>query len=324
MSWYHSLLVGFLVLVACGPEAVEVRIRDAPLPDSPGERAAYALGWRMAEGYRQEGLVFDPLRFVSAFRVALDGGAPVLGEQEEMVLQSIAHRQARRDDWPIPADPPPERLDLAASTTITTQGQAIAQAFAQVDARPLQALRLTIDAHGFTAGFLHAWWKRPALLEEPRRQQSLQEFDRAVAATKQAQNAEATETGRRFLADYAQRPAVTRLPSGVCYRLLIRGSEPALDGNDQARLRFTARRVDGSIYERSGQDGDGPADLAVPGLLAGLRDAVLAVPVGSRIEAVLPSEMAQGDAWEPALPGGSVLIYDLAIEAAERKPGTVP
>ncbi len=325
MPWFLKLLVLCLVsLSAVAQEGAVVRLRDAPMPAGPAERAAYALGWRMASGYRDDGLAIDPLRFVIAFRAALRGRPAEWDETRQMTLQSVAHRQATPGAVAIPDRPPPEQLDLDAPVTIDNQEQAFAHAFAQVDALPLRALAIELDAQGFAAGFIEAWWGRRSHLTEAVRSQELAAFERQMESTKVQQNATATEAGRRFLADYARRPDVTHLDSGVCYRLIARGSEPAADGNDQVRIRYVARRIDGQLYERTGSDADPGVAAPVPGMLPGLREALREVPIGSHLEVVLPAASTKGDAWSPDLPGGSVLIYDLHLDGIERFPGCVP
>ena len=135
---------------------------------------------------------------------------------------------------------------------------------------------------------------------------------RERAAVAKAEMAETNKVaGDNFLAANRSKPGVISLPSGVQYRVLRAGKGRKPTADNQVRCRYRGTLVDGSIIDKS--DDKKPVSMLVGGLLAGLKEAVMLMPTGSKWEIVIPPQLAYGQFGNRGVGPNAVLIYDMEI-----------
>ncbi len=131
--------------------------------------------------------------------------------------------------------------------------------------------------------------------------------------------------GREFLERNAQQPGVVTLPSGLQYRVLAEG-EPGgkpPSPNDQVTVRYRARFIDGSEFDRSDTHGH-PATFRVNGVFKAWQEAFRVMKPGAKWELFVPPELGYGNNPPPPIPPGSVLVYDLELLRIEPIPPMDP
>jgi FKBP-type peptidyl-prolyl cis-trans isomerase len=113
---------------------------------------------------------------------------------------------------------------------------------------------------------------------------------------KQVQATANKEVGDTFLAEYAKKEGVTKLPSGLCYKVLAAGpaDRPVVGPNGSARVRYTTQLPDGTPREKVGYDRT-PDVLPVNQARKGVGEAMALMREGDRWELALPSELYYGD-----------------------------
>lgn len=113
-----------------------------------------------------------------------------------------------------------------------------------------------------------------------------------MQATKVA-GEENRKKGDAFLAQNKSKAGVVSLPSGLQYRILKegRGKRPA--DSDSVVCHYRGARVDGSEFDRS-EDGK-PVTFKVAGVIPGFREALKLMPLGSRWQLFIPSQLAYGE-----------------------------
>jgi FKBP-type peptidyl-prolyl cis-trans isomerase len=119
------------------------------------------------------------------------------------------------------------------------------------------------------------------------------------------------QAGTDFLTSNKDKPGVVTLPNGVQYRVLQAGAGKKPTQDASIKVRYQGRLVDGASFEGNGAGK--PVDLRVAGMVAGLRDAVTRMPVGSKWQVVVPPELGYGAMGNHAVPGNAVLIYDIEV-----------
>lgn len=98
---------------------------------------------------------------------------------------------------------------------------------------------------------------------------------------------------------------------------LKRGDGPVVEADDTVLMHYTgALWSERTVFDSSWERGL-PARMNLAELVPGFRDAVAGQTVGSQVIAVIPPELAYGDAAQGTVPAGSTLVFVIDILGAE-------
>ncbi len=121
--------------------------------------------------------------------------------------------------------------------------------------------------------------------------------------------------GEAFLETNKKREGVTTLPSGLQYKILNAGEGKKPTINDTVVCNYRGTFIDGTEFDSSYKRNQ-PATFAVKGVIKGWTEALQLMPVGSKWQLFVPSNLAYGA--QGALPGigpNAVLIFEVEILA---------
>jgi len=120
--------------------------------------------------------------------------------------------------------------------------------------------------------------------------------------------------GRAFREKNAKKPGVKTLPSGVEYKILTEGhgSRPTIDSTIEAD--YSGRFINGHLFATSKKTGK-PAVFPLGGLIEGLRQTIVLMPVGSTWQVVVPGHLAYGPQGRPAIPPNATLVFTIHLIA---------
>ncbi|MGC2167004.1 MAG: FKBP-type peptidyl-prolyl cis-trans isomerase [Gallionella sp.] len=99
--------------------------------------------------------------------------------------------------------------------------------------------------------------------------------------------------GEEFLAENKTKEGVVELPSGVQYRIIKAGTGPKPKDSDIVKVYYRGTLLDGTEFDST--DTDHPVDLKASALIAGWKEALSLMPVGSKWLIFIPSALAYGD-----------------------------
>jgi peptidylprolyl isomerase/FKBP-type peptidyl-prolyl cis-trans isomerase FklB len=122
--------------------------------------------------------------------------------------------------------------------------------------------------------------------------------------------------GKAFLAQNAHAPGVQVTASGLQYKVLTSGpaSGPTPKGEDQVKVNYEGKLLDGSVFDSSYQRGQ-PAVFGVNGLIPAWTEALQLMHPGDVWELYAPANLAYGDEGAGPIPPGSVLEFKLELLA---------
>jgi len=150
----------------------------------------------------------------------------------------------------------------------------------------------------------------------------------ALAACEKKSNAASTasydtsaEANKRFLADYAARPGVTKLPDGLMYRVIKAGSGPQVQKNsDVVTVFYKGALITGKVFDKTKPEE--PAQFPAGGLIPGWVEALKLMKTGDTWEIVVPSELGYGSdgAGDGTIPPDQTLVFTLALTKVEYAP----
>lgn len=125
----------------------------------------------------------------------------------------------------------------------------------------------------------------------------------------------AKEAGEKFLAENKKNEGVVALPSGLQYKILTEGKGKKPSADDTVKCHYEGRLINGQVFDSSIRRGE-PAEFPVSGVIAGWVEALQLMPVGSKWQLYIPSELAYGAHGAGASIGpNETLIFDVELLA---------
>jgi len=142
-------------------------------------------------------------------------------------------------------------------------------------------------------------------------------FRAEMMKKQQAKATEASDTnkqvGQKFLAANKAKEGVVTLPSGLQYKIIKQGDGPKPTASDTVVTNYRGTLIDGTEFDSSYKRGE-PATFPVGQVIKGWTEALQLMPVGSKWQLYIPSDLAYGE----RSPGGeigpnSTLIFDIEL-----------
>src|SRR5712675_2654898 len=137
----------------------------------------------------------------------------------------------------------------------------------------------------------------------------------------QAAAANKTE-GESFLAANKGKEGVVTLPSGLQYKILKEGTGPKPTATDSVVCNYRGTLINGTEFDSSYKRGQ-PATFPVVGVIKGWTEALQLMPVGSKWQLFIPSDLAYGERGAGGQIGpGATLIFEvelLSIQSPDKK-----
>lgn len=129
------------------------------------------------------------------------------------------------------------------------------------------------------------------------------------------QGSASKEAGEKYLAENKKREGVVALPSGLQYKILKEGNGPKPTADDTVKCHYEGRLINGQVFDSSIKRGE-PAEFPVGGVIAGWVEALQLMPVGSKWQLYIPSELAYGaHGAGQAIGPNETLIFDVELLA---------
>ena len=125
--------------------------------------------------------------------------------------------------------------------------------------------------------------------------------------------------GEAFLAANKAKEGVVTLPSGLQYKILTAGNGQKPTSDDTVVCNYSGTFIDGTEFASS-YKGNQPAPFAVKGVIKGWTEALQLMPVGSKWQLFVPSNLAYGESGRgPAIPGNATLIFEVELISIQGK-----
>jgi len=131
--------------------------------------------------------------------------------------------------------------------------------------------------------------------------------------------------GEAFLADNKTKQGVVTLPSGLQYKILTEGTGPKPAVTDTVVCNYKGTLLDNTEFDSSYKRGQ-PATFPVSGVIKGWTEALQLMPVGSKWQLFIPSELAYGARGGP---GGGIgpnatLVFEVELMSIQPKAEVKP
>jgi len=128
--------------------------------------------------------------------------------------------------------------------------------------------------------------------------------------------------GDEFLTANKTKDGVVTLPSGLQYKILTEGTGPKPTATDTVTCNYRGTFLDGNEFDNSYKRGR-PETFRVMGVVKGWTEALQLMPVGSKWQLFVPSELGYGDGGRPPVIGpGATLIFEVELLSIQAKDKT--
>ena len=150
----------------------------------------------------------------------------------------------------------------------------------------------SVDANMFNLGFIAALKNDSTLMTSEKAKEYFEAmFKIAVEAT----NAATKKAGEDFLAANKQKPGVVTLPSGLQYKVLVKGTGDVPTDRDEVTVKYEGRLIDGTVFDSSYKRKDQTNTFRPSQVISGWKEALCMMPVGSKWELYIPYNLAYGE-----------------------------
>ena len=211
-----------------------------------------------------------------------------------------------------------------AVTALTTTKQKASYAIGMNWGTGLHRQSIDVDSAALVQGMKDALAGGKTLLTEDEARTALMQLQKEMQEKQQAKAAQEGDANKKegdaFLAANKSKEGVVTLPSGLQYKILTPGSGPKPTASDSVVCNYKGTLINGTEFDSSYKRGE-PATFPVTGVIKGWTEALQLMPVGSKWQLFIPSDLAYGPRGTPGGPIGpnSTLIFEVELMSIKDK-----
>jgi FKBP-type peptidyl-prolyl cis-trans isomerase len=207
-----------------------------------------------------------------------------------------------------PAKTPPAASTKKTTTTkrttpakkpvvLTTQKDKVSYAIGMSMAKSVQRQSLDVEPDILVKGLRDVLAGNKPLLTDEEASATLTAMQTDMRAKQQEKAQQAAvsnkKEGEDFLAANKSKEGVVTLPSGLQYKVLKQGSGPKPSASDSVVCNYRGTLINGTEFDSSYKRGQ-PLTIPVNGVIKGWTEALQLMPVGSKWQLFVPSDLAYG------------------------------
>lgn len=121
------------------------------------------------------------------------------------------------------------------------------------------------------------------------------------------------EAGEQFLKENAKKDSVIVLPSGLQYKVLVKGNGEVPLEDQKVQVNYEGRLIDGTVFDSSARHADKPTEFKPNQVIKGWSEALTMMPVGSKWQLFIPYYLAYGNRSAGEIKPYSTLIFDVEL-----------
>lgn len=119
--------------------------------------------------------------------------------------------------------------------------------------------------------------------------------------------------GQAFLESNKKQAGVITTESGLQYKIVKEGTGPKPTASDKVKVHYHGSLINGKVFDSSIERGE-PVTFGVSEVIRGWTEALQLMPVGSKWQLFIPSDLGYGDAGAGNdIKPGSTLLFDVEL-----------
>jgi FKBP-type peptidyl-prolyl cis-trans isomerase len=229
----------------------------------------------------------------------------------------------RAQQTPAPATQQQTAAGSQSASSLPTQKDKVSYAIGMNIGTNLHRQSVDVDPKVLQQGLQDALAGGKTLLSEEEARATLTEFQNEMRKKQQEKMQQAGETNKKegdaFLASNKPKDGVVTLPSGLQYKILTSGTGPKPKASDSVVCNYRGTLIDGKEFDSSYKRGQ-PATFPVSGVIKGWTEALQLMPVGSKWQLFVPSELAYAERGSgPDIGPNATLIFEVELLSIQGK-----
>ena len=187
----------------------------------------------------------------------------------------------------------------------------------------LKKQEFDIDFNILLDGFKTGYNNQPSLLGDTQMRETLMQFQKEMIMKQQEMMAKQQEQmkelgpknkieGLKFLDAKKKEKDIVALPGGLLYKIIKKGTGAKPSKTDTIKVHYKGNLITGEVFDSSYDRGT-PADISLMQVIQGWQQAIPLMPVGSKWELYIPSELGYGENAPPTIGPNSVLIFEIEL-----------
>ena len=211
----------------------------------------------------------------------------------------------------------------AAPLTLTTQKEKASYALGMNFGTGLRKQSIDVDPAILARGLRDSFANGKTLLTEDEARAVLTQLQGDVRKRQQELAQQVGDANKKqglaFLDANKTKDGVVALPSGLQYKVLQEGTGPKPASTDTVVCNYRGTLLDSTEFDSSYKRGQ-PATFPVTGVIKGWTEALQLMPVGSKWQLFIPSELAYGERGAGGQIGpNATLIFEVELLSIQAK-----
>ncbi|MDB6062609.1 MAG: hypothetical protein JWM78_2712 [Verrucomicrobiaceae bacterium] len=175
----------------------------------------------------------------------------------------------------------------------------------------------TVDIDAFTAGLTASIKDEKPLMTEDEIKATIQTFGQKLMAKREEEQKVVAEknktTSDAFLVENAKKDGIKTTASGLQYKVVTEGNGAKPKADDTVEVNYKGTLIDGTEFDSSYKRNQA-VTFPVNGVIPGWTEALQLMPVGSKFELYIPSDLAYGPGGTGGVIGpNQALIFEVEL-----------
>lgn len=214
-----------------------------------------------------------------------------------------------------------KKVPIDMTSTLNTLTQRLSYIVGENMAHQLKNDGLELDAAAVALAVSDVMAGNASRLSDAEKRSTVEQVQQESQARQSAMQAEQSEKnkteGSAYLAENAKKEGVTTTASGLQYKSLSLGDGVKPTTKDRVKVHYHGTLIDGTVFDSSYSRGE-PIVFPVTGVIAGWVEGLQLMPVGSKFELTIPSNLAYGASGSgPVIGPDATLIFEVELLAIE-------
>ena len=223
-----------------------------------------------------------------------------------------------------PAGQAPAAKAPAPASAFKTEREKLSYAIGMEMGKGVKSQGLDVDPTILSQGLNDAISGGKSLMSEEELRQVISALQQEIRQKQtQAQEAAATENkskGDAFLAANGKKEGVVVLPDGLQYKILTAGQGKKPAESDTVLCNYKGSFLDGTEFDSSTKAGK-PVPFEVKNVIPGFKEVLQLMPVGSKWQVVVPSNLAYGERGAGGVIGpNATLVFEIELVSIQTTP----
>jgi FKBP-type peptidyl-prolyl cis-trans isomerase FklB len=203
--------------------------------------------------------------------------------------------------------------------TPKTQKEKVSYSLGMNIGKNMKMQGIDVDQEYLVQGMRDALSNAKAAMSEKDMETAMKAFQQEMQTKQIYADDKNKKDGEAFLAANKKKDGVITLASGLQYKVIKMGTGPKPTSLQIVTCNYRGTFVDGKEFDSSMRYGR-PAEFPVNGVIKGWTEALQLMPVGSKWELYIPSDLAYGEKGsQPTIRPNSTLIFEIELLSISNK-----